>query len=79
MELNTARLVKGNKRRFYRYTGDKRKARKNVGPLWKATGDLVTQNIEKTEILNDIFICFLWEVFQPHDRRCRTQGQGLGE
>jgi len=26
-----------------------------VGPLWKETGDLVTQGMEKTEVLNDFF------------------------
>lgn len=33
MELSPARNVKGNKKSFYRYVGDKRKIRKNVGPL----------------------------------------------
>ncbi|KAK4819916.1 hypothetical protein QYF61_014651 [Mycteria americana] len=41
--LNVARDIKGNKKSFYRYIGDKRKTRENVGPLWKETGDLVTQ------------------------------------
>lgn len=30
----------------------------NVGLLWKEAGDLVTQNIEKAEELNDIFVFF---------------------
>jgi len=37
-EINLSRDVKGKKKSFYRYVGDKRKARGNVGPLWKETG-----------------------------------------
>ncbi|KAK4807184.1 hypothetical protein QYF61_024304 [Mycteria americana] len=55
MELNLARDVKGNKKSFYRYVGDKRKTRENVGPLRKETGDLVTWDMEKAEVLNDFF------------------------
>ncbi|GAB0178545.1 mitochondrial enolase superfamily member 1 [Grus japonensis] len=46
---------KGNKKSFYRYVSDKWKTRENVGPLQKETGDLVTQDMEKTEVLNDFF------------------------
>jgi len=38
---------------FYRYVSDKRKARENVGPLWKEMGDLVTWDMEK--VLNEVF------------------------
>ncbi|KAK4814166.1 hypothetical protein QYF61_009984 [Mycteria americana] len=55
IELNLARDVKGNKKTFYRYVGNKRKTRENVGPLWKEAGDLVTQDMEKAEVLNDFF------------------------
>jgi len=55
MQLNLARDIKANQSSFCRYVSDKRKARKNVGPLWKEMGDLVTRNMEKTEILNDFF------------------------
>ncbi|KFW71682.1 hypothetical protein AS28_14104, partial [Pygoscelis adeliae] len=54
-ELNLARDVKGNKKSFYRYIRDKRKTRENVGPLQNKTGDLVTQDTEKAEVLNDFF------------------------
>lgn len=30
-----------------------RKKRENISPLQKETGELVTQDVEKTEILND--------------------------
>ncbi|KAK4820733.1 LOW QUALITY PROTEIN: hypothetical protein QYF61_004414 [Mycteria americana] len=50
-----ARGVKGNRKSFYRYVGDKRKARENVGTLQKETGDPVTWDMEKAEVLNDFF------------------------
>ncbi|KFQ04942.1 hypothetical protein N329_07333, partial [Haliaeetus albicilla] len=55
IELNLARAVKGNKKSFYRYVSDRRKTSENVGPLWKKTKDLVTQDMEKAEVLNDFF------------------------
>ncbi|GAB0179938.1 mitochondrial enolase superfamily member 1 [Grus japonensis] len=55
IELNLARDVKGNKKSFYRYVSDKRKTSEYVGPLWKETRDLVTQDMEKAEVLNDFF------------------------
>ncbi|GAB0206203.1 mitochondrial enolase superfamily member 1 [Grus japonensis] len=54
-ELNLARDVKGNKKSFYRYVSEKRRMRENIGPLWNETGDLVTQDMEKAEVLNDFF------------------------
>ena len=50
MELSLARDVKDNKKGFYKYTGDKRKPKENVGPLLK-----VTQCIEKAEVQNAFF------------------------
>ncbi|KAK4826209.1 hypothetical protein QYF61_006153 [Mycteria americana] len=55
IQLNLARDSKGNKESFYRYIGGKRKTRENVVPLQKETGDLVTRDMEKAEILNDFF------------------------
>ncbi|GAB0207575.1 mitochondrial enolase superfamily member 1 [Grus japonensis] len=54
-ELNLARDVKDNKKSFFRYVSDKRRTRENVGPLWNETGDLVTQGMEKAEVLNEFF------------------------
>ncbi|GAB0178229.1 mitochondrial enolase superfamily member 1 [Grus japonensis] len=54
-ELNLARDIKGNKKSFCRYISDKRKMRENVGPLRKETGNLVTQDMEKAEVLKDFF------------------------
>ncbi|GAB0202999.1 hypothetical protein GRJ2_002765500 [Grus japonensis] len=55
IELNLARDVKDNKKSFYRYVSEKRRMRENVGPLRNETGDLVTQDKEKAEVLNDFF------------------------
>ncbi|GAB0209965.1 mitochondrial enolase superfamily member 1 [Grus japonensis] len=54
-ELNLARDVKNNKKSFYAYVSDKRKMRENVGPLRNETDDLVTQDMEKAEVLNAFF------------------------
>ena len=53
IELNLARNTKGNKRKFYKYISDKRKAKEDVCPLWKETGDLVTRDMKKAAVLND--------------------------
>ncbi|GAB0188852.1 mitochondrial enolase superfamily member 1 [Grus japonensis] len=55
IEISLARDVKDNKKSFYRYVSDKRRMRENVGPLRNETGDLVTQDMEKAEVLNDFF------------------------
>ncbi|GAB0183447.1 mitochondrial enolase superfamily member 1 [Grus japonensis] len=55
IELNLARDIKDNKKSFYRYVSVKRKTRENVGPLQNETGDLVTQDVEKAEVLNNLF------------------------
>jgi len=54
-QLDLVRDVKGNKKAFYRYVSDRRQTRENVGPLQKEAGDLVTQDVEKAEVLNDFF------------------------
>ncbi|GAB0205312.1 mitochondrial enolase superfamily member 1 [Grus japonensis] len=55
IEISLARDVKDNKKSFYRYVSDKRRTRENVGPLQNEMGDLVTQDMEKAEVLNDFF------------------------
>ncbi|GAB0206749.1 hypothetical protein GRJ2_003140500 [Grus japonensis] len=55
IQISLARDVKDNKKSFYRYVSEKRRMRENVGPLWNETGDLVTQDMEKAEVLNDFF------------------------
>ncbi|GAB0180563.1 mitochondrial enolase superfamily member 1 [Grus japonensis] len=57
-EISLARDVKGTKKSFYRHVSDKRKMRENVGLLWKETGDLVTRDMEKAEVFNNLFASF---------------------
>ena len=58
-----SRDIKGNKKGFYRYISDKMKIKENVSSLQKKTGDLVTWDIEKAELLNDFFYLSLhWQV-----------------
>jgi len=53
IESNLGRDIKGNENKFYRCVNNKRKGREDVDPLQKETGDLVTRDIEKAEVLND--------------------------
>jgi len=55
LELNPARDVKDNKKGFFNYISNKRKARDNVGPLLNEVGALVTEDTEKAELLNACF------------------------
>ncbi|GAB0210220.1 mitochondrial enolase superfamily member 1 [Grus japonensis] len=55
IEISLARDVKDNKKSFYRYVSEKRRTRENVGPLRNETGDLVTQDMDKAEVVNDFF------------------------
>ncbi|GAB0206735.1 mitochondrial enolase superfamily member 1 [Grus japonensis] len=74
-ELNLARDVKDNKKSFYRYVSDKRRTRENVGPLWNETGDLVTQDTEKAEVLNDFFASVFTGKSLSHSAQV-TEGKG---
>ncbi|PKU43630.1 hypothetical protein llap_6062 [Limosa lapponica baueri] len=55
IKLNLARDIKDKKKNFSKYDSDKRNSREDVGSLRKEAGDLVTQDIEKTEVLNGFF------------------------
>ncbi|GAB0190938.1 mitochondrial enolase superfamily member 1 [Grus japonensis] len=52
LELNLARDVKDKKKGFFKYISSKRKTRENAGPLLNDVGALVTENTEKTVLLN---------------------------
>ncbi|GAB0178261.1 cAMP-dependent protein kinase inhibitor alpha [Grus japonensis] len=74
IEINLARDVKDNKKSFYRYVSDKRRTRENMGPLQNETGDLVTQDMEKAEVLSDFFA----SVFTGKSLSHTAQGSVLG-
>lgn len=48
--------MKGNRKHFCRYKNIKRKNKENIGPLLNWTGDLVTKDMEKAEVLNALFV-----------------------
>ncbi|CAM5122712.1 unnamed protein product [Eretmochelys imbricata] len=55
LELQLARDVKSNKKGFFRYVGNKKKAQESVGPLLNEGGNLVTEDVEKAKVLNAFF------------------------
>ncbi|GAB0207663.1 hypothetical protein GRJ2_003232000 [Grus japonensis] len=75
IELNLARDVKDNKKSFYRYVSDKRKMRVNVGILQNETGHLVTQDMEKAEVLGDFFASVFTGKCFSHTAQV-TEGKG---
>ncbi|GAB0208687.1 mitochondrial enolase superfamily member 1 [Grus japonensis] len=73
IELNMARDIKDET--FYRYVSDKRRTRENVGPLQNETGDLVTQDMEKAEVLSDFFASVFTSKGSSHTTQV-TEGKG---
>ncbi|CAM4534474.1 unnamed protein product [Lepidochelys kempii] len=55
LELQLDRDVKSNKKGFFRYVGNKKKAKESVGPLLNEGGNLVTEDVEKANVLNAFF------------------------
>lgn len=54
LELSLTRDIKVNKKGFYWYSNDKRN-RETVDLVGNIMGDLVTPNMEKSEVLSDFF------------------------
>lgn len=55
LELSLTTNVKDNMKGFYRYVANKRKTRDNVSPLLKENGNLATLDMEKVEVLNNVY------------------------
>ncbi|KAK1212035.1 LIN1 transcriptase, partial [Pygoscelis papua] len=55
LELNLATAAKDNKKCFYKYVRNKRRAKENVHPLLDAGGNIVTKAEEMAEVLNAFF------------------------
>lgn len=53
--MSLYRDIKEKKKGFFKYVEDKRKTRENVDPLLSGIADLVTEEMEKDDILNDFF------------------------
>ncbi|XP_064918707.1 ubiquitin-conjugating enzyme E2 K isoform X1 [Columba livia] len=56
LELNLARGVKDNRKSFFKYVAGETNTRGNAGPLMNEVGALVTEDTEKTELLNAFFV-----------------------
>lgn len=75
VSFNLDRKVKGNKKGFSKYNSDKRKTAENMDSLLKETGDMVTQDIQKAEVLDFFASVFIGKSSShtaqvPHDK-CR--------
>ncbi|GAB0206751.1 mitochondrial enolase superfamily member 1 [Grus japonensis] len=79
IQISLARDVKDNKKSFYRYVSEKRRMRENVGPLWNETGDLVTQDMEKAEVLNDFFASVFTSKCSSHTAQVTEGRDGENE
>ncbi|KAF1443079.1 hypothetical protein FQV21_0001647, partial [Spheniscus demersus] len=55
LERNLAAVVKDNKKCFYNYINDKKRAKETLHPLLGAGGNVVTKDKEKAEVLNAFF------------------------
>ncbi|KAF1431540.1 hypothetical protein FQV24_0014484, partial [Spheniscus mendiculus] len=55
IQCNLTAVVKDNKKSFYKYINDKKRAKENLHPLLDAQGNIVTEDEEKAEVLNAFF------------------------
>ena len=55
MELCLARDARNNRKGFYRFFAQKRKAKESVPPLMDEKGEVVMRAMEKAEGLNNVF------------------------
>ncbi|GAB0192642.1 mitochondrial enolase superfamily member 1 [Grus japonensis] len=68
--------MRGNKEGFYKYVSSKRKTRENLDSLLNGTGDLVTNNMEETKVLNAFFASVLTgESSLRESQTCETRGE----
>ncbi|KAF1503200.1 hypothetical protein FQV18_0001221, partial [Eudyptula minor novaehollandiae] len=67
LERNLASVVKDNKKSFYKYINDKKRAKETLHPLLDAGGNVVTEDEEKAEVLNACFASvFNRQTSYPH-------------
>jgi len=66
LELKLARNAKINKKGFYRYVSLKRKVKESIPPPKSKTGNLVSTEEEKAEVLNNFFASAFTGCLSPH-------------
>ncbi|KFR00948.1 hypothetical protein Y956_13862, partial [Nipponia nippon] len=69
LELNLVRDAKNNKKGFYRYINQKKKVKERVPPLMSSSGELVTTEEEKAEVLKNFFASVFTGNLSPHTSR----------
>ena len=52
LELDVSTAVRDNKKYFYKYIHNKRRAKENLHPLLNVEGNTASKDEEKTEVLN---------------------------
>ncbi|CAM5165400.1 unnamed protein product [Natator depressus] len=55
LEVQLARDVKSNRKGFFRYVSNKKKVKESVGSLLNEGGNLVTEDVEKANVLSAFF------------------------
>jgi len=55
LELRLATVVRDNKKCFYKYINNKKRANESLHPLLDARGNVVNKDEEKAEVLNAFF------------------------
>lgn len=77
LELHLMREINGNKKGLYKCTNDRRKTRENVGLLLNGAGALVSQDMEKAEMLNAFFtLVFAVKISLQHSQALATREKG---
>jgi len=59
LELRLATAVRDNKKCFYKYINNKKRAKESLHPLLDARGNIDNEDEEKTEVLNAFFASVL--------------------
>ncbi|XP_074790632.1 lysine-specific histone demethylase 1A isoform X3 [Natator depressus] len=79
LELQLARDVKSNKKGFFRYVNNKKKVKESVGPLLNEGGNLVTEDVEKANVLNAFFASVSTNKVSPQSTAPGSTAWGGGD